>query len=109
MHFLVHSGLQHKNLVQMLGVTTNPMRFVLEFVREGDLLDLLFPIDEQNVLFKTRRYLPRSQLPCFYYRLRIALDIATAFQYLHGSSPPIVHRDLHCGNVLVCERELYDT
>ena len=33
---------------------------------------------------------------------RIAFEIASALQYLHHRSPPLVHSDLQLKNILVC-------
>lgn len=84
----MHSKLQHKNVVSLKGVTTDPTNdetmIIMEYMENGSLQDLI--VDNQ-VQFS------RSDA------IQIALDVAEGLQYLH--SQKIIHRDLKSGNVLV--------
>ena len=86
---LHHSKLRHPNIVQLIGVHyTDPSLSVPTIIME---------------------YLPMSLTQCLdrYPRLpthvehSILLDVATGLQYLHGQSPPIMHRDLTPNNILL--------
>jgi serine/threonine protein kinase len=84
------STLRHENLVHFVGITTNPIRLVMEFCPLPDLSKHLHSED----------LLPRN---CFGKKVRIkfAFDIAKGMQYLHAQIPCIVHRDLRSPNVFV--------
>mgnify|MGYP005995055357 CR=1 FL=1 len=79
------SSLINPNLVQLFGITVNPLRMVMEFVSGGDLYHVLH----------SDRELPLAL------RIRISLDIANGMRYLQNISPPIMHRDLRSPNILV--------
>ncbi|EFA75541.1 hypothetical protein PPL_11046 [Heterostelium album PN500] len=86
------SKLRHPNVVQFLGACTSGSEehhcIVIEWMGGGSLRQFLidyFQFLEQNPLL----------------RLNIAKDIAKGMCYLHGSNPPILHRDLSSGNILL--------
>lgn len=82
----------HPNLVGFIGVCSEPLQMVVEYMNGGSLYDYLqaprpdgtafLPIDEQR---------------------QLALDVARGLQHLHGGagSVPIVHRDVKSLNVLL--------
>ncbi|KAH3757623.1 leucinerich repeat kinase [Pelomyxa schiedti] len=35
-------------------------------------------------------------------QMKILADVAFGLEHLHGQSPPLVHQDLHAGNVFIC-------
>ena len=80
--------LMHPNVVQFYGYTTEPIVCIVqEFIVGGTLYDLLMgdkPMDGQL-------------------RLQFASNVAQGMEYLHGLSPPILHRDLKSLNLLVAE------
>ena len=93
------STLSHPNMVQFLGVAFFPGSRLPALVMERlltSLHDLLAP-DTQP---------PRDAVPplaffsmalkCF-----VLQDVARGLAYLHGQSPPIIHRDLSARNVLL--------
>ncbi|XP_071707422.1 LEAF RUST 10 DISEASE-RESISTANCEUS RECEPTOR-LIKE PROTEIN KINASE-like 1.5 [Rutidosis leptorrhynchoides] len=87
---LILSSLNHPNLVKLHGYCSDPrgLLLVYEYVPNGTLTDHL------HVNKKT----------CLSWQLRvdIALQIATAIEYLHYSVvPPIVHRDITSNNIFV--------
>ncbi|RVW24404.1 Receptor kinase-like protein Xa21 [Vitis vinifera] len=64
---------------------------VMEFMSNGSLHNWLYPEDSQS----------RSSLSLIQ-RLNIAIDVASAMDYLHHDcDPPVVHCDLKPGNVLL--------
>ncbi|CAN1856375.1 Probable serine/threonine-protein kinase SIS8 [Linum perenne] len=80
--------LRHPNVVLFMGaVTRSPnLSIVTEFLPRGSLYRLLHRPNNQ---LDERR------------RLRMALDAARGMNYLHSSTPVIVHRDLKSPNLLV--------
>jgi tRNA A-37 threonylcarbamoyl transferase component Bud32 len=83
---LLMSGLSdHPNLVKLRGICKKPLAVVMEYVSGGNLFDFL----------KQNPNLSWSQ------RLNIALDIARGMDFLHSTSPPIIHRDLKSLNILM--------
>ena len=93
------SKMCHPCLVTLYGVTAKSPRLVMEFIQGGDLHEVLFTQSG-------RAQLPQSAEESLRVRLRIAFDVACALQYLHSLTPPIIHRDLHAGNVFVRCTEL---
>ncbi|GAM26086.1 hypothetical protein SAMD00019534_092610 [Acytostelium subglobosum LB1] len=85
------SKVRHPNVVQFLGACTaisSEQCIVIEWMGGGSLREFLdnhFDILELN---------PKL-------RLKIALDIAKGMNYLHGRTPPILHRDLSSRNILL--------
>eukprot|EP01133_Synstelium_polycarpum_P016658 gene16658-19795_t len=86
------SKLRHPNVVQFLGACTSGSEehhcIVIEWMGGGSLRQFL--IDHFQIL---------EQNP--HLRLKIALDIAKGMCYLHGWTPPILHRDLSSRNILL--------
>ncbi|CAM6019611.1 unnamed protein product [Sphagnum balticum] len=80
--------LRHPNVVLFMGAVTNPpnLSIITEFCPRGSLYRLLH---------RPNRELDEKR------RLRMALDVAKGMNYLHRSSPPVVHRDLKSPNLLV--------
>ena len=82
------SGLEHPNLVILMGVCLEPFSIIMEFVNAGTLHSVL-----HNDAISGE--MPRPLV------LKIALDIAKGMEFLHGITPPIVHRDLKSPNILL--------
>ncbi|KAJ1425371.1 Serine/threonine-protein kinase, active site [Sesbania bispinosa] len=85
-------NLRHRNLVKVITSCSNVVDFkaiVMEFVPNGSL---------EKWLYSHNYFLS------FVQRLNIAIDIASALEYLHhGNSKPVVHCDLKPSNVLLDE------
>jgi len=80
--------LRHPNVLQVLGASMDPACIVMEFMPRGNLFNL---IHDRNV-----------PLPWPTVR-KIALDVCRGLSYLHGCTPPLIHRDLKPHNLLVDE------
>lgn len=80
--------LRHPNVLQVLGASMNPACIVTEYLPRGNLFQL---IHDNN-----------TPLPWHMVR-KIALDICRGMSYLHGCTPPLIHRDLKPHNLLVDE------
>ena len=82
-------GLQHKNIVRLLGsefsYSTPPM--LITELLDGDLEDYL------------KQHLP-GKIP-FPETVSIALDVVEGLAYLHQLEPPMVHRDLAPKNIIL--------
>eukprot|EP00002_Diphylleia_rotans_P006346 TRINITY_DN1572_c0_g1_i7.p1 TRINITY_DN1572_c0_g1~~TRINITY_DN1572_c0_g1_i7.p1 ORF type:complete len:1163 (+),score=185.46 TRINITY_DN1572_c0_g1_i7:1196-4684(+) len=80
--------LRHPNLVLYMAACTTPpnLCIVLEFMQRGSLYDALH--DEKIEI------IPSMQIS-------FLIDAAKGLQYLHLSSPPILHRDLKSPNLLL--------
>jgi serine/threonine protein kinase len=80
-------ALKHPNIVEFLGACTKPpkMCFVMELCHQS-----LF-----NLLHETSAQLKPKHL------ITWAIDVVSAFVYLHGRSPPVIHRDLKSHNLLL--------
>ncbi|XP_035268465.1 megakaryocyte-associated tyrosine-protein kinase [Anguilla anguilla] len=82
----VMTKLQHRNLVQLLGVILdNGLHIVTEFMAKGNLVNFLRT--------RGRSVIGKTQL------LHFALDVCAGMEYLE--SKRLVHRDLAARNVLV--------
>ena len=80
-------SIRHPNIVQYLGVTTDP---------ESRLPVLLMELLDESLT----KFLERSQQPlAFHVEVDICHDIALAVAYLHSND--IIHRDLSSNNVLI--------
>ena len=92
------STLRHPNIVQFLGVTFFPGSRLPALVMERlltSLHDLLAPDTPP----------PRDAVPPLTFSMALKCcvlqDVARGLAYLHGQSPPIIHRDLSAKNVLL--------
>ena len=93
------STLRHPNIVQFLGVTFFPGSRLPALVMERlltSLHDLLAPDTPP----------PRDTVPPLAFfsmvlKCSVLQDVARGLAYLHGRSPPIIHRDLSARNVLI--------
>lgn len=87
---LIMKRLRHPNVVLFMGaVTAAPnLSIVTEYLCRGSLFRLLHKSSVRELLDEKRR-------------IRMAFDVAKGMNYLHRSSPPIVHRDLKSPNLLV--------
>lgn len=79
------SRLDHPNVVGFIGASiTGSLALVMEYCLEGNL----------------KTYLQKNR-PSWRQKVRLARQSAEGVAYLHEQSPPIVHRDLKCQNLLV--------
>jgi serine/threonine protein kinase/GTPase SAR1 family protein len=81
---MLMSSMQHDNLVSLYGIVLEPFCIVLEFMDGGTLFDCVH--DQVQALN-------------WDVRLRLALDVARAMNYLHDVG--LIHRDLKSPNVLL--------
>ncbi|KAK8969791.1 putative serine/threonine-protein kinase [Platanthera guangdongensis] len=89
---VILSRLRHQNLVSLYGCTSPRSReliLVYEFVSNGTVADHLHGERSQEGLLTWQL------------RLSIAVETATALAYLHAVDPPIIHRDVKTGNILL--------
>ena len=82
------SQIRHPNIVQFLGLYVENNEEVPFLVMEFLPTNLTVCIDEHGVLSKGISY-------------SILYDVALGLCYLHGQTPPIIHRDLSSNNVLL--------
>ncbi|KDP31073.1 hypothetical protein JCGZ_11449 [Jatropha curcas] len=88
------SGIQHKNLVRLLGCSIEGPESLLvyEYVPNRSLDQILFAKDTVNILSWPQRY-------------NIILGTAEGLAYLHGGSGvKIIHRDIKTSNILLDEK-----
>nr|UMO80375.1 Serine/threonine protein kinase [Pandoravirus aubagnensis] len=83
------SELSHPNVVLFVGacVQAPNLCVVTEYVARGSLAGVLADAQGQRLVFNTR--------------VRMLRSAARGVAYLHGLDPPVVHRDLKSGNLLV--------
>jgi serine/threonine protein kinase/Leucine-rich repeat (LRR) protein len=86
------SRLASPHLVRLRGILMNPYALILEYFPAGSLADLL-----------SRRFGDLTLEG----KMVLAVDVARGMQYLHRATPPILHRDLKSGNVLLWEDGKY--
>ncbi|KAI9152963.1 hypothetical protein LWI28_003655 [Acer negundo] len=85
------SEIRHRNIVKLYGFCLHKqcMFLVYEYMERGSLYYCLHNDDEAIELHWTKR-------------VNIIKDIAHALTYLHHNcTPPIVHRDISCNNILL--------
>jgi serine/threonine protein kinase/GTPase SAR1 family protein len=76
----------HPNIVQLFGIMLRPMRMIVEFCPEGDLLHAL-----------RAGHLKNNDALCY----KVAVDICSGMAFLHSQNPPLAHRDLRSPNILL--------
>ncbi|XP_074573956.1 putative leucine-rich repeat receptor-like serine/threonine-protein kinase At2g19230 [Curcuma longa] len=84
----------HRNLVSLVGYCNevNHLALVYEFMSQGTLQDHLQGRANNATALSWRQ------------RLHIAIDAAQGLEYLqNGCKPPLVHRDVKSGNILLSE------
>lgn len=80
--------LRHPNILQFMGACTQPQH-----------LCIISEYEPNGSLFK---FLHRSNIPMTQEaKVRVALDTAIGMNYLHTSTPPIIHGDLKSANLLL--------
>ncbi|KAJ7968393.1 Kinase family protein [Quillaja saponaria] len=87
---LLLGRLHHKNLVNLVGYTAEKGHHMLLYVymSNSNLASHLYGENHEPLSWDMR--------------LRIALDVARALEYLHyGAAPPVVHRDIKSSNILL--------
>ena len=82
------ASLRHPNIVQFIGVCSQPPCIVSEFVDNGSLSDLI-------------RSSRASKDISWGMLLKMLTDAATGMLYLHARPSPIIHCDLKSNNILV--------
>ena len=82
------STIRHPHIVQFLGICVLPGSRLPALVMERLLTSL-------HDLLETRRNIPLGL------KHSILYDVARGLSYLHGCSPPLIHRDLSARNVLL--------
>jgi serine/threonine protein kinase len=85
---------EHPNLCKLLAHSIDGPRrcLIYEYCPQGSIDDLLRPKPSKTAPMV---YLTWAQ------RLSLAVDSARALTYLHGLSPPVVHRDIKSSNILI--------
>ncbi|XP_065191823.1 probable serine/threonine-protein kinase DDB_G0276181 [Sycon ciliatum] len=85
--------LSHPNIVLFLGAGKDSQSrcpfLVMEYLMRGSLCDVLH--DPSNKIDQPDR-------------LRFSLDAARGVRYLHNRDPPMIHRDIKSGNMLVSDK-----
>ncbi|CAL4956956.1 unnamed protein product [Urochloa decumbens] len=91
---IVHSQINHKNVVRLLGCCTeeNSLMIVMKFICNGNLNNILhcnsasgrvpFPLDK---------------------RLDISIELAEVLSYMHSMYSPVLHGDIKPANILLDE------
>lgn len=79
-------GLSHPNLLRLVGYFLKPLCIVTEYMNAGDLWALA-----RNTAID----LPWTS------RMLLAMHVCLGVAYLHGITPPILHRDLKSPNILL--------
>ncbi|WVZ96153.1 hypothetical protein U9M48_041824 [Paspalum notatum var. saurae] len=91
---IVHSQINHKNVVRLLGCCTeeNALMIVLEFISNGNLSSFLHcNSDDGPVPFPLDK------------RLNVAIDIAEGIWFMHSMYSPVLHGDMKPDNILLDE------
>lgn len=85
------SKINHPNIIQLQGVALGTLRprVLLELCWGGCLFQLLHHSADVEISLPQRK--------------KIALDTASAVEYLHALSPPLLHRDLKSPNLLLAQ------
>ena len=91
---IVHSQINHKNVVRLLGCCTeeNTLTIVMEFICNGNLNNILHCSNANG-------YVP---LP-LEKRLDIAIELAEVLSCMHSMYSPVLHGDIKPANILLDE------
>ncbi|KAH7405056.1 hypothetical protein KP509_15G055100 [Ceratopteris richardii] len=84
------STLDHQNIIELLGYCVENQQkpiIVYDFAAEGSL--------EQKLHEDMKSTLPWNV------RYKVAVGIGEALEYIHNSSPPLIHRDVKSSNILL--------
>ena len=95
------STLRHPNIVQFLGVTFFPGSRLPALVMERLLTSLHDLLDPDPDTPPPRDAIPPLAFFSMALKCSVLQDVACGLAYLHGQSPPIIHRDLSARNVLL--------
>jgi serine/threonine protein kinase len=88
------SKLRHPCLVTFLGVVQT-LNSHLNIIQPTIILTELMSTSLYDILEVNRVHLKLEEI------LDICIDVATGLAYLHNHSPPIIHRDISCKNILI--------
>ncbi|XP_039847362.1 wall-associated receptor kinase 3-like [Panicum virgatum] len=91
---IVHSQINHKNVVRLLGCCTeeNTLTIVMEFICNGNLNNILHCSNANGNV-----PLPLDK------RLDITIELAEVLSCMHSMSSPVLHGDIKPANVLLDE------
>merc|ERR1711991_77560 len=78
-------SLKHKNVVELFGVCFKPAALITEFMAKGSLFEYLQAKEEVKSI-------------SWQLRLQFMTDIACGMNFLHTTTPPVLHRDLKSAN-----------
>ena len=95
------STLRHPNIVQFLGVTFFPGSRLPALIMERLLTSLHDLLDPDPDTPPPRDAVPPLAFFSMALKCSVLQDVARGLAYLHGRSPPIIHRDLSARNVLL--------
>jgi len=91
---IVHSQINHKNVVRLLGCCTeeNALMIVMEFISNGNL----------NSILHSRSADGHAPFP-LEKRLNIAIEVAEVLWCMHSMYSPVLHGDIKPANILLDE------
>jgi GTPase SAR1 family protein len=89
------AGLDHPNIVNLIGFQLQPPTIVLDLVAGGDLYKFLHTPSSAATL----------DWPLI---IKMAYEIALGMRYLHSATPPILHGDLKSPNILLAGYSVHD-
>ncbi|KRZ62864.1 Serine/threonine-protein kinase TNNI3K, partial [Trichinella nativa] len=95
----IMSRLNHPNILQFIGACLDdPSQFALvtEFAQDGSLFNALHEEKRYQIIFFTFSMFFDAE-----FKFSICFDVASAMNYLHKRSYPIIHRDLNPHNILL--------
>ncbi|KAF8308007.1 kinase-like protein [Clavulina sp. PMI_390] len=85
----LHCGLKHDHILPIIGISTSefhPLSIITPYADKGSAPKYLCSLE------------PMARPAVM---LKFAVGIASALDYLHGLDPPLIHGDIHGGNILV--------